>query len=189
MAIRLVVEGRVVERGVAYVIPDAVAARWQAEGEARREQWRVASNVQPFVTSRDVLGQMALDGRLPAVSYRAGQEIARHWHDVTRALFPRCGLYGERMPRSVEVLEAPGVAARTGRYLAWAAWAQTRAVTARATVVEITFDLVVDGLTCRGIRAKRGIGQQRALEVVRGSLWGYARLAGWLTDVEARNAA
>jgi hypothetical protein len=189
MAIRLVVEGRVVEQGVAYVMPDGVAARAKAEGEVKREQWRASAKVQPFVTSRDVLGQMALDGRLPAVSYRAGQEIARHWHDVTRALFPRCGLYGERMPKGAEDGEAPGAVARTGRYLAWAEWAQTRAVTARATVVEITFDLVVDGLTCRGIRAKRGIGQQRALEVVRGSLWGYARLAGWLTDVEPRNAA
>jgi hypothetical protein len=166
MALKLIIEP-----GQGYHVTDAV----------RREAAAPAG----FVPKRNVVAGYLADGVLRPEQVRAAEEIAFHWHAVTRALHARCALYAERMPRG-EDRDNPAEAPRTARYLRWAGWAGASAVTPAASLVDLTLDLAVDGLTWRGIRAKRGVAQQRAKLVVQRSLWGYALLSGW---VEERNAA
>jgi hypothetical protein len=171
----------IIEPGQGYHVTDGQAARWVAADAVRREAAAPAG----FVPKRNVVAGYLADGVLRPEQVRAAEEIAFHWHAVTRALHARCALYAERMPRG-EDRDNPAEAPRTARYLRWAGWAGASAVTPAASLVDLTLDLAVDGLTWRGIRAKRGVAQQRAKLVVQRSLWGYALLSGW---VEERNAA
>jgi hypothetical protein len=174
MALRLMVEGRVVQQAEAYCMTDAEAARAMAAKPPPRGGVTVA-----FVPTRNVVAAYHQDGTLRAEQVRAAEEIAAHWFAVTRALHARCGLYAERMPRGAEAQDPPGLAARTARYTGWAEWANLQRVTPAASLVDVTLDVAVDGLSWRGVREKRGIAHQRAKRVVQASLWRYALLAGW----------
>lgn len=175
MALRLKVEGRVIEPGAAYCMTDAEAARALASKRVVR-----SAEVVAYVPTRNVVAGYLADGVLRPEQVRAAEEIAAHWHAVTRALHARCGLYAERMPKSVGDLVHPGDAARAARYRVWAEWAGTQAVSVSATLVDVTLDVAVDGLSWHGIRAKRRIGDVRAKRLVQASLWHYARAAGWI---------
>jgi hypothetical protein len=186
MVLKLRAEGQVVQ-GEAYCTTDRQAERARMAAFATRERQRVRGaegEAQPvaYVPRRDVLVAMAQDGRLRGEQLRAGREIAEHWHSVTRALHARCGLYAERMPKGAEVAEHPLVQARTARYAAWAEWAGTQVVTPAISLVDLTLDMAVDGLSPRGVRAKRGISDTRALRLLQRSLWQYALLAGWAEE-------
>jgi hypothetical protein len=139
-----------------------------------------------FVPKRNVVALYLAEGVLRAEQVRAAEEIAFHWHAVTRALHARCALYAERLPRGPDGECSTAEKNRTARYMRWADWANGVAVTPIASLVDVTLDLAVDGLTWRGIRTKRGIAQQRAKSVVQRSLWQYALLSGW---AEEKNVA
>lgn len=180
MALQLVVEGRVVVQGEAFCTSDAEAARALSLRAVRALQQ--TAGLVAFVPSRNVVAAYLDAGVLRPEQARAAEEIALHWHSVTRSLHARCGLYRERTAPGVAG-DNPSEAARTARYSAWAAWAGVQAVLPTVTLVDVTLDVAVDGLTWRGVRAKRGIAQQRAKRLVQASLWQYALAAGW---VEAR---
>jgi hypothetical protein len=183
MALKLRVEG--VVQGEAYCTTDREAERARAAAFAKREAMRARSAEAPpavYVPRRDVLVAMLQDGRLRGEQVRAAREIAMHWHSVTRALFARGGLYAERMPGGAETVEHPLVQARTARYAAWAEWAGTQAVTPAASLVDLTLDVAVDGLSPWGVRLKRGISDVRAFRLLQRSLWQYALLAGWVEE-------
>lgn len=189
MALRLMVEGRVVEvaQSAPFCMTDGDARRWGEAGRARREALSPAPVV-AAVPTRNVVAAYLLGGVLRPEQARAAEEIALHWHSVTRALHARCGLYAERLPRGPDADAHPAEVNRTARYLGWAAWAGTIAVTPRISLVDLTLDLAVDGLSWRGMRARRGLSQQRARRLCQDSLWRYALMAGW-ADARLAEAA
>lgn len=186
MALRLTVGGRVVVQGAAFCMSDAEAADAAREGRARRARHNPeGAVVSAFVPTRNVIAGYLAEGVIRPEQARAAEEIGLHWHSVTRALHARCGLYAERTAASLPG-DNTAEASRTARYSGWAAWAGLQAVTPAASLVDLTLDVAVDGLTWRGLRDKRGIGNQRAKRLVQASLWHYAVAAGW---VDARKAA
>jgi hypothetical protein len=176
MGLKLMVRGQVVQ-AEAFCMTDADVARTMAAKPAPRPVDALG-----FIPQRNVVATYLREGVLRAEQVRAAEEIATHWHAVTRALHARCALYAERMPRGPDGHDPPGLAARTARYNGWAIWANLHKVTATSSLVCITLDVAVDGLSWRGVRAKRGIAQQRARRLVQSSLWRYAVLAGWAED-------
>jgi hypothetical protein len=185
MALRLMVEGRVVEQAEAYCMTDAEVARVMA---ARRPPRLPPAEAPAFVAQRDVVAGYLAKGVIRPEQARAAQEIAAHWYAVTRALHARCGLYAERMPKGPEQ-DHPADAPRTARYLRWAEWANTQRVTPAASLVDLTLDVAVDGLSWSGIRTKRRIGDHRAKREIQRSLWHYALGAGWVEERPAQRAA
>lgn len=185
MALRLMVEGRVVQQADAYCMTDGEARRAMAAKPAPRH---APADAVAFVPTRNVVALYHAEGVLRAEQARAAEEIALHWHSVTRALHARCALYAERMARGAEA-DHPSERGRTERYMAWAGWAGVQAVTPAASLVDVTLDVAVDGLSWRGVRAKRGVSHQRAQRLVQGSLWRYALLAGWAQERVGEQAA
>lgn len=188
MALRLVVDGRVVVQAVAFCTSDADVAVALAARAPMPARDSASQAVVSFVPSRNVVAAYLEEGVIRAEQARAAEEIAVHWHSVTRALHARCGFRAARSSPGL-MPDHPSEAARTARYMAWANWAGQHGVTATATLVDVTLDVAVDGLSWRGVRAKRGVSNQRAKRLVQASLWQYAAAAGWVASRAAQQVA
>jgi hypothetical protein len=181
MALKLIEAGVVIQAD-AYCMTDAEVARAMAARPVR------APSPVVHVPTRNVVACYLAAGVLRPEQARAAEEIATHWFAVTRALHARCGLYAERLPRSPDG-DHPADAPRTARYRAWADWAGAVEATPACSLVDITLDMAVDGLSWHGIRQRRGMGDHRAKREVQRSLWRYALLSGWATERATQHAA
>lgn len=179
-----------IEPSAGYCMSDAEARRAGEEGRAKRERLRRVADDGDAVaipTTNQVV-KLLRAGHLRPEQARAAQEIDAYYHHTTRHLHARCGLYAERMPRSPDADPTAAERNRAARYLGWAAWAETQAVTPGLSLTTLTLDLVVDGYSIDAIRVRRALSHRRALRLIQGSLWQYALRAGWAVEHPKRAA-
>jgi hypothetical protein len=187
MAIKLRVNGGVVQPGVAFTMSDAAAARARAEGMAKRLALNPHGQAAPArVRQASVVEQLAEQGRLRAAQVAAAREIEGYWHWWTGALFAGTACYGERLAKGESAGVPASVRVRASRYRDWAGWAEREVVKGELNVLALTLDMVVDGRAPWALRERYRMGVERVVRVVQISLLHYATLAGW---VEERNAA
>ena len=174
---------RSVVQGAAYVMSEGEAARARAEGEARRRALNPHGQDAPVrVLQVSVIGRMAEAGHLRAEQVLAAYEIEAYWLAWTAAMLAGGGGYAERLDKGVSMAEPPGVRARAERYRAWATWAEAQTVKGSLTLLQLTLDVVIDGVALAELKRRYRLGADRPRPLVQVSLRHYAILAGWVED-------
>lgn len=184
MALRLMVEGRVVQvrQAEPYFTSDTLAEMWGREGAEARERLNIGGTGvrRPLRIPRlRALEQMAEDGRIRKIQLQAGLEVRAYWHVWCTAHLPRVAnidgvvVSGGRMP------DSPSALALSRRRQAWSARAMVQRVKGDLSVLQLVEDLCVRDWTPTEMRREYRISNARALRVIQVSLLEYGHLAGW----------
>jgi len=129
-----------------------------------------------------VIDELFNRDKLGMEQFRAAREMAQIVAQIARGLHARTSSFNQRVDMSQRSDDwQPGLSrAYQERYIPWRDEAGRTALRDKATLADLTLDLVVSNLGVRQTAALWGMDQRTVLEHLRVSLWRYAEIAGWV---------
>jgi hypothetical protein len=156
------------------------------EAEQRQRDAQLAVNATPETLRKhrsDVVDRLLERGQIGAEQKRAANEIARVFYALTMGLLPCAASFdGVRGGRGRPDWPPSLQRAYTERYIPWRDEASRSLPRYRLSVADIVFMVAVDNRGQRQVARQIGMDQRTVLNLVRGSLYRYAQIGGWVDD-------